>query len=150
MDGDLDLRTTTDAEQPAAAPDRPVARFLWHFAEMVLAMLAGMLLLGPIWMLAWPHLHTQADLHVLVMATDMAIGMAAWMRFRRHGWAAIAQMSAAMYVPFLLLLGPYWADMISGATLSTAGHILMIPCMLAVMLLRRDEYTHRHPGHPAA
>ncbi|MBB5868820.1 flagellar biosynthetic protein FliP [Allocatelliglobosispora scoriae] len=142
MDGDLDLRT--DAGQPATASDRPVARFVWHFAEMVLAMLAGMLLLGPIWMLVWPHLHMHAELHVLVMATNMAIGMAAWMRLRGHGWAAVAQMSAAMYVPFLLLFGPFWAGQISASTLSTAGHILMIPCMLAVMLLRRSDYTHRH------
>src|SRR5690348_14739795 len=112
MDGDLDPTTATDAGRPAGAPGRAVARFLWHFTEMALAMLAGMLLLGPVWMLVWPHLHLHADRHVLVMATDMAIGMAAWMRFRRHGWAAITQMSAAMYVPFLLLLGPFWSGLI--------------------------------------
>jgi hypothetical protein len=38
----------------------------------------------------------------LVMATDMAIGMGAWMAWRRHGWRDIAEMSAAMYLPFVI------------------------------------------------
>jgi hypothetical protein len=118
-----------------------IRRFIRHFLEMVVAMVIGMVLLGPLWTLAWPHLHAHADLHAMVMATNMSIGMAAWMRFRRHSWTSVAHMSAAMYVPFLILLGPYWTDVISGDTLSTAGHVLMLPSMVIAMLLRRDEYA---------
>jgi flagellar biosynthetic protein FliP len=78
--------------------------------------------------------------HVLVMATNMSLGMALWMRIRRHGWAGIAEMSAAMYVPFLVLLPFHWTGLLSGMALETAGHVLMVPAMLAAMLRRRHEY----------
>jgi flagellar biosynthetic protein FliP len=68
--------------------------------------------------------------------------MGAWMRFRRHSWGAIAVMSAAMYLPFLLLLVPYWAGVITGGTLMGAGHVLMFPAMALAMLWRRSEYVH--------
>jgi uncharacterized membrane protein len=60
-----------------------------HYLEMVVAMLAGMMVLGPVHEYLWPGLDDRADVAALVMATDMAIGMAAWMRFRGHSWPAI-------------------------------------------------------------
>jgi flagellar biosynthetic protein FliP len=116
--------------------------FVRHYVEMVVAMLVGMMVLGPLEQLVWPALDDRADVHAMVMATNMAIGMAAWMRFRRHSWPAIAEMSAAMYVPFVVLLVPYWAGAISGGTLSTAGHVLMLPAMALAMVWRREEYAH--------
>ncbi len=35
----------------------------------------------------------------VLMAIDMSIGMAAWMRFRRHSWGGTFEMCAAMFVP---------------------------------------------------
>ena len=69
---------------------------------------------APLEDLVWPRLNDRHGRQVLVMATNMAIGMGAWMRFRRHSWLAIAEMSAAMYLPFLVLLVPFWAGAISG------------------------------------
>lgn len=119
-----------------------VRHFLRHYLEMVVAMLVGMMVLGPLVDLAWPSLTARADVGVMVMATNMAIGMGAWMRFRRHSWRGIAEMSASMYVPFLVLLVPYWAGAMGEHAMMTWGHVLMLPAMAAVMLLRPDEYAH--------
>lgn len=116
-------------------------RFWWHYAEMLLAMAVGMMLLAPLWQ---PLDIERADLQVLTMAADMTIGMAAWMRVRRHGWQPIAEMSAAMVAPFVLLLPPLWAGVLSEEGLVVLGHVLMLLAMLAAMLLRPDEYTGHH------
>lgn len=116
-------------------------RFWWHYAEMLLAMAVGMMLLAPLWQ---PLGIERADLQVLTMAADMTIGMAAWMRVRRHGWRPIAEMSAAMVAPFVLLLPALWAGMLSEEGLVVLGHVLMLLAMLAAMLLRPDEYTGHH------
>jgi hypothetical protein len=70
--------------------------------------------------------------------TDTTTGT--W-RFVRH----YVEMDAAMYLPFVVLLVPFWTGAISGTTLSVAGHLLMLPAMLAVMLRRRAEYSAHHP-----
>jgi flagellar biosynthetic protein FliP len=119
-----------------------VRHFARHYAEMVVAMLVGMMVLGPVVNLVWPSLTARADVGVMVMATNMAIGMGAWMRFRGHSWRGIAEMSASMYVPFLVLLVPFWAGAIGEHAMMTWGHVLMLPAMAAVMLLRPHEYAH--------
>lgn len=128
-------RTATTTRRP-----RPVLRFARHLLEMVVAMVVGMVALEPVWSFAWPDLDDNVTAHVLVMATNMALGMALWMRVRRHGWASIAEMSAAMYVPFAVLLPFHWAGALSAMALTTAGHVLMVPAMLVAMLRRRHEY----------
>jgi hypothetical protein len=135
------MATTTSTPVSAA---RARLRFAGHFVEMVVAMLVGMVALGPLWSLALPGLSAYPDADALVMATNMSVGMALWMRIRRHSWPRIAEMSAAMYVPFVVLLVPYWLGVISGDVLMMAGHGLMFPAMLAAMLWRRGEYYHRH------
>lgn len=131
------------ADQTTASPRRarPVVRFTLHFLEMVVAMVVGMIALGPVWSFAWPGLSGNMTAQVLVMATDMSLGMALWMKIRRHGWASIIEMSAAMYVPFLVLLPFYWGGVLTGMTLMGAGHVLMLPAMLIAMLRRRHEYS---------
>jgi hypothetical protein len=128
----------------ARTPIRSWLRFAGHFVEMVIAMFVGMAALGALWSLAVPELASYPDAAALVMATNMSAGMAAWMRIRRHSWPRIAEMSAAMYVPFVVLLVPYWLGGISGDGLMAAGHILMFPAMLAAMLWRRGDYLHQH------
>ena len=113
-----------------------------HFVEMVVAMVVGMVVLGPVWLLVWPGLSGHVVADALVMATDMAIGMGGWMRFRGHSWGAIGVMSAAMYLPFLVLLIPFAAGAVTGATVTTAGHLLMLPAMALAMTYRRHEYLH--------
>src|SRR5918995_625946 len=107
-----------------------VLRFALHGLEMVIAMVVGMVVLGPIWSWAWPALSENTTTQALVMATDMSIGMAVWMRIRGHGLPAIAEMCAAMFLPFLVLLPFHWAGALSAMALMTACHVLMVPAML--------------------
>jgi flagellar biosynthetic protein FliP len=121
---------------------RAVRHLVRHYLEMVVAMLAGMVVLGPLEGLVWPALTARADVGAIVMATNMSLGMGAWMRLRGHSWRGIAEMSAAMYVPFAVLLVPFWAGAIGEGTLMTWGHLLMLPAMALVMVLRPGEYAH--------
>jgi flagellar biosynthetic protein FliP len=136
-----------DATQTGTAVDRRARTraFVRHYLEMVAAMAVGMVVLHPVAMfllpaLGWSAALSRPDLHVLVMATTMAIGMGLWMRYRGHRRRSIVEMSAVMYLPFVVLLVPFWTGAISAATLSVAGHLLMLPAMLGVMLLRPEEY----------
>ncbi|MFC4123084.1 DJ-1/PfpI family protein [Nonomuraea zeae] len=130
--------------EPRTSRGRLAGRFLWHYAEMVVAMLLGMLLLGLLWDAVLPEI-TRTDVSTLVMAADMTIGMAVWMRVRRHGWPGIAEMSLAMFAPFLILLVPYWLGVLPGHLLMSIGHVLMFVLMALAMLRRRSEYTHPLP-----
>jgi hypothetical protein len=129
--------TTTAA--PPRTTGRKLARFTGHYVEMVAAMLVGMMALHPLWPAAWLE---RADADALVMATDMTVAMTAAMLLRRHSWPRIAEMAAAMYLPFVALLVPFWLGAIGGGTLMIAGHVLMFPLMLAAMVWRRAEYWH--------
>jgi len=72
------------------------------------------------------------------------------MAFRGHGWRDIAEMSAAMYLPFGVFFPATLAGAMTSGTMMVAGHALMLVAMLAVMLWRRDHYRHRRPARPAA
>ena len=136
------LTAPSDSSATAHAGGSRLWHFLRHYLEMVLAMLAGMVTLGPLEHLVWPALTARADVGVLVMATNMSIGMGAWMRFRGHSWRGTAEMSAAMYLPFAVLLVPYWAGTLGASALMAWGHLLMLPAMALVMLVRPAEYAH--------
>jgi flagellar biosynthetic protein FliP len=133
------------------APDRSTAarsrgqqvwHFVRHYLEMVAAMLVGMFTLGGLEDLVFPSVTVRADVGVLLMATNMSIGMGAWMRFRGHSWRGVTEMSASMFGPFLALLVPYWMGAIGGHAVMAWGHLIMLPAMALVMLLRPAEYAH--------
>src|SRR6476659_5060778 len=135
------MATTSIVDHPAADPalvesgrgrnaqpqaHRPSLHLRRHLAEMVIAMLAGMLGLGTV-INALPG--RSALFHppvpsALVLATNLTIGMALWMRVRRHSWRSITEMSAAMYIPFVILFVPFWAGLLSGHLVIIGGHIL--------------------------
>jgi hypothetical protein len=147
--------TTTPYDQPRRRHLAGWLPFIGHYIEMVLAMAIGMFALHPLWTFALqaagaPHLLDHAELMTLVMATDMAVGMGAWMAFRGHGWRDIAEMSAAMYLSFVILFPVTLAGAMTGGTMMVAGHVLMLLAMLAVMLRRRDHYGHRRPARRSA
>jgi flagellar biosynthetic protein FliP len=134
----------TPQDQHVAAHSRGsrIWHFVRHYLEMVVAMLIGMVTLGPLEGLVWPALTARPDVGVMVMATNMSIAMAGWMRFRGHSWRGIAEMSASMYAPFVALLVPFWTGAVGEGALMTWGHLAMLPAMALVMLLRPDEYAH--------
>jgi hypothetical protein len=120
---------------------RPLAR---HYVEMVIAMFVGMIVLGGLRTvvgLSVPF-EEQPGTAYLLMAIDMSIGMAAWMRYRGHGWSGTLEMCAAMFVP-LALMPLVWADLMGAMTFMTVAHVVMLVAMLAVLLRRRDEHA-RH------
>jgi flagellar biosynthetic protein FliP len=136
------MESTHAAHAPARTTARKNLRFALHYVEMVVSMLVGMALLGPVWSWAWPGLADRPAAAALVMAANMTVGMGLWMRIRRHSWRLIAEMSAAMVLPFLALLVPYALDMLSGDALMMAGHLVMLPAMLVAMLVRHRDYRH--------
>jgi hypothetical protein len=126
---------------------RAVLRFSLHYVEMVIAMFVGMFALDPVWSFAVPGVMDRPDAAAIVMATNMTVGMSAWMAIRRHPWLRIAEMAAAMYLPFVVLLVPYYLGAISGMAVMMGGHTLMFLTMLGAMLLRWNEYSQGHHHH---
>jgi hypothetical protein len=126
-------------------------RFALHYVEMVAAMFAGMLVLGGALRAVLAvadvsySMRSHPELTILEMGLTMAVGMGAWMRFRRHSWARTLEMSAAMLVPAVAVVPLVVLDVMSAGAAMTVEHIAMFPLMLAVMLRRRDEY--RAHGH---
>jgi len=121
-------------------------RFARHYLEMIVAMVLGMAVLGPLESalldpLGWSAVRAIPELDALVMATNMTVAMVTWMRVRGHCWAGCAGMAAAMYLSFVVLFPPMWLGILSPAGMMLGGHLLMLPAMAAAMLLHRDEYT---------
>jgi hypothetical protein len=150
MPRDTQIRSRTTHHSPQPTPARtPTAwgALTRHYLEMVVTMVIGMIVLHPLWAVTFDAAGRSdaldhATVMALVMATDMSLGMGAWMRYRGHSWRPILEMSATMYLPFAVFLVPVWVGVMSGGAMLIAGHGLMLPTMLALMVWRRDEYGH--------
>jgi len=147
--------TTTPYHRPRRPHLAGWLPFIRHYIEMVLAMAIGMVALMPLEMWAIqaagaPRLLARVEVMTLVMATDMALAMGAWMAYRRHGWRDITEMSAAMYLPFIIFFPATLTGLMTSGAMMAAGHVLMLAAMLAVMLWRGDHYGRPHPARPAA
>lgn len=126
--------------------------FLRHLAEMIVAMLVGMAVLGAAVSLVFAFIgHSNllhyAGLRGLLMSGYMTVGMSLWMRHRGHAWRSVGEMAVAMFVPYLLLIGPFAGGLISPSVFLSAMHVLMLPAMVVVMLSRREEYSRDHRLH---
>jgi hypothetical protein len=132
-------------------------RFIRHYAEMVIAMFAGMLLLGipgeaALQLAGYGSAELQADapaLALLAMATIMTIPMVAWMRRMGHGWRPCNEMAASMFLPTFAVIALMGAGALDFMGAMGLEHVLMLPAMLVAMLARREEYScdHRQHGH---
>jgi hypothetical protein len=126
--------------------------FARHYGEMLVAMFLGMgVLLPPLGAALRSlgmSLHDTDVLMISAMAVTMTAPMLAWMRYRGHGLPALADMTAAMFIPTLGVLALLWSGLLADlGTLLIIEHVVMLPSMLVAMLLRRDEYTgavHHH------
>jgi hypothetical protein len=122
--------------------------FARHYVEMVIAMAVGMLVFGAavrgVLALAGTELSMARNPEAasLEMAFDMSAGMLVWMRLRGHGWAGSLEMCAAMFAPLALLFPLLWLDAVTADSMMVLEHAVMLPLMFAVMLRRRDEYSH--------
>jgi flagellar biosynthetic protein FliP len=143
---------SVDVVAHRSAHHRSRRSFWWHFAEMVVVMLLSMAIFGAavtgiFALLGHGNLLHYTALRGFLMTIYMVVGMGLWMRYRRHGWASVLEMSAAMIVPYALLVGPFAAGLLAKGTFLGAMHVLMLPCMYLAMIHRREEYEQGHAGH---
>jgi flagellar biosynthetic protein FliP len=136
----------------ASAPPGSRRRFWRHFVEMVVVMLLSMAILGAavsavFALMGHANLLHYTALRGLLMTGYMVAGMALWMRHRRHAWVSVLEMSVAMTVPYVILLGPFLAGGIEKGVFIGAMHVLMLPSMYVAMVLRRDEDEVDHRDH---
>lgn len=137
----------------SAGPVGQFVRFTWHFVQMVVVMMLGMVALGPVLSaLGQSHLNSRSpEAYALAMLASMVIPMAAFMRIRGHNWERPAEMSAAMTVPTAVILASSLLGLIPHrAALSIVGGGMGIPMwagMLAAMLFRWREYAQHRHGH---
>ena len=138
--------------------------FARHYVEMLVAMFAGMVVLGAPALLALgvagvssAELRSDAPAALLLgMGITMTVPMVAWMRHRGHGWRPSNEMGASMMIPTIGVVGLLGAGLLTDVgTLLMIEHVVMFPAMLVAMLLRRDEYSHgalgqRHAEHAIA
>jgi hypothetical protein len=126
--------------------------FTRHLLEMVLAMLAGMAVLGvAIWALDEPPGYTNLLVKYGLMGGSMAMPMVAWMRHRGHSWSEGGEMTAAMLSPMFAVVLPVELGVVGlgGHSLMMVSHVAMIGGMVALMIYRFDRYAHGAHGHRA-
>jgi len=125
---------------------RSTKHFVRHYVEMVVAMFAGMAVLGFPVDKAMDAMGATSDAFMFLgMATTMTVGMVGWMLYRGHGWRANLEMSASMFVPTFAVIGLLWAEVMTDlGALMVIEHVAMLLAMAGVMLLRPAEYVHHH------
>ena len=138
----MTIPTTARHQRPSWRSAVTNRAFIVHYLQMLAAMLAGMVVLGPLSMLLGDRASTEVQ--ALLMATSMTAGMAAWMAWRRHTWPGIVEMGLAMYLAFVVLFPLHWLGLLSTDGLILVGHVLMLPAMAIAMLRRREEHLAAH------
>jgi hypothetical protein len=136
---------------------RPVGQFLRHYVEMCAAMCIGEVPLDALFyglavLIGYSDpVHQFPALATLVLAFDMSVPMAAWMRYRGMEWGPIAEMSGAMFAEAMVLIGVAWLGLLPTSSLVVWMLVLMMPVMLVPMLFRLGLYTERmgHHAHAA-
>src|SRR5262249_16094278 len=104
------------APKPALRP-APIRRVARHYAELLVAMLAGMLILGipaegVLHLIGSSSSELQTDapaLAILGMALMMTIPMVWLMRHRGHSWRPCWEMAASMFLPALAVIAVMWS-----------------------------------------
>ena len=125
-------------------------RFTRHLLEMIVAMVAGMAVLGlAIETLGEPPGYANPLVEYGLMGAAMSAPMVAWMRHRGHSWTDGAEMTAAMLLPMFALVVPVELGVAgeAGHSLMMVSHVAMIAGMVALMVYRWDHYAHGKPDH---
>lgn len=131
-------------------------RFFWHFVQMFVAMMIGMMPYHAIF--GSKPSGASLILWYAGMELSMIPGMVLLMLFQKHGWRHTAEMTVFMLIgPVVVLfcaqLG--WHNYIPGLSLIMLlrlADLTMLLGMLAAMLYRREMYTspravHQHAAH---
>jgi hypothetical protein len=143
-----DSALTATITAPAGTRARSRRRaFVRHVVEMLAVMFAGMMVLGGVVAGALALAGTSlsgASEHVsaLVMGFNMTVAMVWWMHYRGHGARDNAEMAASMIVPTGIAIALSLVGLIAEDAVMLVQHLVMIPAMVGVMLLRYDHYAH--------
>ena len=126
----------------------------WHFTrhllEMVVAMMAGMMVLGvAVGILGEPSGEVNLLVEYAFMGASMSAPMVAWMRYRGHSWYDGLEMTAAMLAPMFAVVLPVELGLVglSSHALMMLSHVAMIGGMVLLMLYRLDRYAHGAHAH---
>jgi hypothetical protein len=142
---------------PPSAPAtglKQVGQFALHYLEMCAAMCIGFAAGDALYfwlasLAGYSKPFSQLPvLSVVLVTVFMTAPMTAWMLHRGMPRRAIVEMSAAMPILAVALLGLGWIGALPMSSLALAEHALMMPAMLIPMLLDLDLYTGRG-GRPA-
>jgi hypothetical protein len=142
------LAGTASSEKGGRVRSRLVSgwRFTRHLLEMVIAMFAGMAVLGvAIWVLGEPPGYSDLFVKYGLMGASMAAPMVVWMRYRGHSWSDGREMTLAMLTPMFAMVLPVELGVVglTGHALMMLSHVAMIGGMVALMVYRWDRYAHR-------
>ena len=133
-----------------------IGHFVWHFVQMCMACCIGgitlsVLFFGGAALIGYPNLVQRApSLSTLVIAFNVSLAMAAWMRFRGHEWRPTLEMAGTTLGLGVLLIGLAWLGVVPRSSLIEWLTRLACPVMLLPMLLRLDHYTGRMGHHVQA
>lgn len=147
------LGTAPGRDGPVVKILRPMGRFAMHLGEMCMVMCAGAIALsvaffGGADLLGYSDLSQQAPaLSVFVIALNLSLPMAVWMRFRGMQWGPTLEMAGSTMVVGLLLIAAYWADLVAADRLIEIQTSLACPVMIATMLVRFRLYSGSHAAH---
>jgi FtsH-binding integral membrane protein len=130
----------------------PRRHFWLHFGEMLLAMFAGMAVLGGavegVLAMAGSSLSdASASVSASVMAFNMTAPMVGWMLYRGHPVRHSAEMAGSMIVPTAIVIALHLASVLPGDAVLAVQHVVMIPAMLGVMLWRYEHYSMDQRQH---
>jgi hypothetical protein len=154
MNGLSSDRVTTARVTPTLKSARRFARtrsgpraFGLHLAEMLIAMLVGMVALGgaiegTLALAGGSLADASASLAAVVIAVNMTVPMIWWMHYRGHPARHNVEMAASMVVPTAVVIALDWLGAIPSNSVIMAQHVVMVPAMVGVMLWRYDHYSH--------
>ncbi|MBI5031226.1 MAG: hypothetical protein HZB51_11920 [Chloroflexi bacterium] len=142
--------STKNVNVPMNGQMQSAGRFLWHFVQMVLAMMIGMMIYH---LLTGKALAAYPVLNFAGMELSMIPPMIALMRYHRYSWQRTFEMTAATLIgPAVFIvcvqLGLHnYVPGLSQKLLFMLGDVTMYLGMLGIMLYRRAEYSTGHDAH---
>jgi hypothetical protein len=141
-----DTTLHSHADSTAARHRGPWRAWSLHLAEMMIAMFAGMAVLGfavegALSLLGASLADAPAAVMASVMAFNMTAPMAWWMRYRGHAVRHNIEMSASMIIPTALVIVLHWLGAVAADSVLLIQHVVMIPAMVVVMLARFEHYA---------
>ena len=138
-------RHTADAA--TARRRSPWRAWSFHLAEMMIAMIAGMVVLGGalegVLSMSGASLDdASANVMAGIMAFNMTAPMVWWMHYRGHGARHNVEMAGSMIVPTAIVIGLHLLGLVAADSVLLIQHVVMIPAMVGVMLARFEHYAH--------